>query len=82
MENFNTQSEELDLSAGGIESMMDDASATTSNPEAEQRLMQQMSEQVGIESAQQMPTTEGASEVKYDEEKERQLNERLRKIRV
>lgn len=82
MENFNIQTEQLDLTAGGLENMMNEASATSTNPEAEDALLKRCSDEVGVETTQKMPDTESTSKLKFDEQKEDDLAERLRRVRA
>ena len=85
MENFDAQTENVDLTSKGLEDMMNKASASTTDAEAEDRLMSRMQDTLGLEVSQEMPDTAPAAKAKsmtIDEQKEADLEERLRRVRA
>ncbi|KAL9055101.1 MAG: hypothetical protein Q9162_003771 [Coniocarpon cinnabarinum] len=85
MENFDAQTENVDLTSKGLEDMMNKASASTTDAEAEDRLMGRVQDQLGLEVSQEMPDTTPATKAKsmtIDEQKEADLEERLRRVRA
>lgn len=85
MENFDAQTENVDLTSKGLEDMMNKASASTTDAEAEDRLMGRMQDALGLEVTEKMPDTSSATKAKgmtIDEQKEADLEERLRRVRA
>ena len=81
MENFNSESQELSLSAGSMQSMMSEAGATASNPDAENLLMKKYAEELQIDVGERLPETT-TSQISNDDVREQALNENLRRIRA
>ena len=81
MDEFETQFEDLDVATGYYENATSSATAVGTPQEDVDRLMNQVADEAGVEMGQQMDTAAPAAKLQgTTEQKEDELNERLRKL--
>lgn len=80
MENFKIQTDDVNILTKSLESSMSETPSGMSNVDAEEKLMQEYTDQLGAERALEMPSAKRISN--KDDKKEQALDENLRRLRV
>lgn len=82
MDEFQNQSENVEVASKHYEGAMDQTTATSTPQEDVDRLISQVADEAGVELKQQMETATPSTMPGASEQREEELGERLRRLRA